>query len=100
MQARRAGRSLRVCWQGAEAMPTTTVAVSKPEPSAATVPPHGGWRTAVPIVLAVAIALLPPPPGLEQHAWYYFALFAGVIAALVTEPLPNAAVGLIGLTLR
>lgn len=80
-------------------MPTTTVAVSKPEPSAATVPPHGGWRTAVPIVLAVAIALLPPPPGLEQHAWYYFALFAGVIAALVTEPLPNAAVGLIGLTL-
>ena len=28
-----------------------------------------------------------------------FALFTGVIAALVTEPLPNAAVGLIGLTL-
>ncbi len=53
----------------------------------------------MPIVLAVAIALLPPPPGLAQHAWYYFALFTGVIAALVTEPLPNPAVGLIGLTL-
>src|SRR4051794_22274328 len=37
--------------------------------------------------------------GLAQHAWYYFAIFAGVIAALVTEPLPNPAVGLIGLSL-
>jgi L-tartrate/succinate antiporter len=36
---------------------------------------------------------------LSQFAWYYFAIFAGVIAALVTEPLPNPAVGLIGLTL-
>ena len=80
-------------------MSTTTVAASKPEPTAATVPPHGWWRAAIPVALAVAIALLPPPPGLAQHAWYYFALFAGVIAALVTEPLPNAAVGLIGLTL-
>jgi L-tartrate/succinate antiporter len=43
--------------------------------------------------------MLPPPAGLAQHAWYYFAIFAGVIAALVTEPLPNAAVGVIGLSL-
>jgi L-tartrate/succinate antiporter len=40
-----------------------------------------------------------PPPGLAQHAWYYFALFSGVVAALVTEPIPNTAVGLVGLTL-
>ena len=80
-------------------MSTTTVAGVKPDPKAAVAPPHGWWRIAVPIALAVAIALLPPPPGLAQHAWYYFALFTGVIAALVTEPLPNPAVGLIGLTL-
>ncbi len=80
-------------------MSTTTVAGVKPDPRAAVAPPHGWWRIAVPIALAVAIALLPPPPGLAQHAWYYFALFTGVIAALVTEPVPNAAVGLIGLTL-
>jgi L-tartrate/succinate antiporter len=57
------------------------------------------WRVAVPVVITLALAVLPPPPGLAQHAWLYFALFAGVIAALVTEPLPNPAVGLIGLSL-
>jgi L-tartrate/succinate antiporter len=80
-------------------MSTTGAAVSKPEASSATSPPHGWWRAAVPVALAMVLALLPPPPGLAQHAWYYFALFTGVIAALVTEPLPNPAVGLIGLTL-
>jgi L-tartrate/succinate antiporter len=77
----------------------STIAASQPPASGVIIPPHGWWRAVVPIVLAVAIALLPPPPGLEQHAWYYFALFAGVIAALVTEPIPNPAVGLVGLTL-
>jgi L-tartrate/succinate antiporter len=33
---------------------------------------------------------------LAQHAWYYFAIFAGVIAGLLTEPLPGGAIGLIG----
>jgi L-tartrate/succinate antiporter len=62
-------------------------------------PWHGWWRAAVPVAVALVLAMLPAPAGLAQHAWYYFALFAGVIAALMTEPLPNAAVGLIGLTL-
>jgi di/tricarboxylate transporter len=57
------------------------------------------WRVAVPVLIALALAALPPPAGLAQHAWLYFALFAGVIAALVTEPLPNPAVGLVGLSL-
>lgn len=59
----------------------------------------GWWRVALPLALAALLAMLAPPAGLPQHAWYFFALFAGVIAALVTEPLPNPAVGLIGLTL-
>ena len=57
------------------------------------------WRAAIPVAIAIVLAMLPPPAGLTQHAWLYFAIFAGVIAALVTEPLPNPAVGMIGLAL-
>jgi len=56
------------------------------------------WRIAIPLATIAVIAALPPPAGLEQHTWYYFAIFSGVIAALVLEPLPNPAVGLIGVT--
>ena len=54
------------------------------------------WRAVAPVALAAALALLPAPPGLAQHAWYYFAIFAGVVVGLMTEPLPGGAVGLIG----
>jgi len=54
------------------------------------------WRAIVPLAVTAILALAPAPPGLTQHAWYYFAIFAGVIAALLTEPLPGGAVGLIG----
>src|SRR5262245_29920028 len=57
------------------------------------------WRAALPIAVTALLALLPAPPGLAQHAWYYFAIFAGVIVALLTEPLPGGAVGLIGVVL-
>ena len=60
---------------------------------------HGWWRVAAPIAVTALIAALPPPSGLAHYAWYYFALFAGVITALITEPLPNPAVGVIGLSL-
>ena len=56
------------------------------------------WRIVVPLAIAGGLALLPTPSGLAPHAWLYFALFTGVVAALVTEPLPNPAVGLIGVT--
>ncbi len=55
-------------------------------------------RALVPVVLAVIIWLLPAPAGLPVHAWHYFAIFAGVILALMLEPLPGAAVGLMGVT--
>lgn len=54
------------------------------------------WRLFAPVVVAVVIALIPAPEGLAPHAWYYFAIFAGVITGLILEPLPGAAVGLIG----
>ncbi|HEY1372007.1 MAG TPA: anion permease [Candidatus Binatia bacterium] len=57
------------------------------------------WKALAPIAVAVVIALIPPPAGLAQHAWYYFAIFAGVIVGLMFEPLPGGAIGLIGVTI-
>ena len=57
------------------------------------------WRAAIPLAIAILLAMLSPPAGLAQHAWYYFAIFTGIVAALVLEPLPNPAVGLIGITI-
>ena len=68
------------------------------EASAASKPPHVSWKALAPIAIALAIALLPPPAGLAPHAWYFFAIFAGVIVALMLEPLPGGAIGLIGVT--
>jgi L-tartrate/succinate antiporter len=59
---------------------------------------HFPWRAILPLAVAALIALLPAPEGLAQHAWYFFAVFAGVIVALMVEPLPGGAVGLIGVT--
>ena len=41
---------------------------------------------------------MPAPSGLALGAWRYFALFATVIAALITEPLPGPVVGILGIT--
>ncbi len=57
------------------------------------------WQALAPVAVAAAIALFPAPDGLPQHAWYFFALFAGVIVGLMFEPLPGGAIGLIGVTL-
>ena len=50
----------------------------------------------VPLVAGAAIALAPVPHGLSTNAWHYFALFVAVMVGLVTEPIPPAAIGLIG----
>ena len=54
------------------------------------------WAALLPIAITVIIALCPTPAGLEQHAWYFFAIFAGTITALIMESFPFAAVGLMG----
>jgi len=56
------------------------------------------WRAIVPVGAGVGLALLPPPPGLAVFAWHYLALFVAVILALITDPLPPAAAGLMGVT--
>lgn len=55
-------------------------------------------RAAVPVALGAVIALLPVPAGLTPAAWHYLALFVAVVAALITEPIPGPAVGLVGVT--
>ena len=76
--------------------PGNVAAPPAPKVAAATPPPGRLWKALVPIAVAIVIALIPPPDGLAQHAWYYFAIFAGVIVGLMLEPLPGGAVGLIG----
>lgn len=56
------------------------------------------WRAGVPLLVGLTLALLPAPAGLPPHAWHYFAVFATVILALITEPVPAAAVGFLGVT--
>ena len=58
----------------------------------------GWWRAAVPLGVWLGLALAPEPAGLERNAWSYFALFAAVIVGLILEPIPAAAIGLIGVT--
>ena len=57
------------------------------------------WKHFAPLVVAIVVALIPAPAGLPQYAWYYFAIFVGVIVGLMFEPLPGGAIGLIGITL-
>jgi L-tartrate/succinate antiporter len=56
------------------------------------------WRAAVPVLVAVVIAVLPTPEGLTPNAWRYFAVFAAVVVGLILEPIPAAAIGVIGVT--
>jgi L-tartrate/succinate antiporter len=56
------------------------------------------WKAVAPIAVVIILALIPAPEGLPRHAWYFFAIFAGVIVGLMFEPLPGGAIGLIGVT--
>jgi L-tartrate/succinate antiporter len=55
------------------------------------------WKAAAPILVTLIVLLTPIPEGLPQHAWYYFAVFIGVIVGLILEPLPGSVVAMIGL---
>jgi L-tartrate/succinate antiporter len=66
------------------------------EQAAPVKPPRVLWKALAPIIVALVVASLPHPEGLPAYAWYYFAIFAGVIVGLMLEPLPGGAIGLIG----
>lgn len=52
-----------------------------------------------PVAIGLGIALMPVPDGLTTNAWLYFALFAAVIAGIITEPAPPALLGLGGVSI-
>jgi len=56
------------------------------------------WKAILPLAVGVLLWFIPTPQGLTPAAWHYFALFMAVIVALVLEPIPAAAAGLIGVT--
>lgn len=56
-------------------------------------------KAVLPVVVGIIIALIPPPPELSLNAWLYFALFAAVITGVILEPIPAAAIGLIGVAI-
>jgi L-tartrate/succinate antiporter len=61
-------------------------------------PKKNAWRALLPLVIAGIVMLLPRPAGLEPRAWIYAALFAGVVAGLILEPIAPAVLGLIGVS--
>jgi len=56
------------------------------------------WRWGIPVAIGVVLALITPPAGLAQNAWYFFSLFCVIVAALVLEPIPPAATGIVAIT--
>lgn len=56
-------------------------------------------RVAAPILVPIVLICIPAPAGLAQHAWYFFAIFLGVVLGLVFESLPGPAIGLIGVAI-
>ncbi len=56
-------------------------------------------KALIPVIVWIVLVLIPVPQGLQPHAWYYFALFVGVILGVILEPIPAAAIGIIGVTL-
>ncbi len=57
------------------------------------------FKVLLPFVVGIAIAFVPHPPGLTPNAWYFFSLFSSVVAGLILEPIPAAAIGFIGVSL-
>lgn len=76
---------------------------ARPATTAAPIPSAAGHPTAIKLgliaVVGLVIALLPAPADLDVGAWRYFALFVAVIIGLVIEPIPAAAVGLVGVVI-
>ena len=57
------------------------------------------WKSLAPIITGVVILLIPAPAGLKFTAWCYFALFCAVLVGVIVEPIPAAAVGVLGIGL-
>lgn len=55
-------------------------------------------QLATPLLAAIVMSIIPPPPDLPQNAWYFLAIFIAVVLGLILEALPGSAIGLTGVT--
>ena len=78
------------------APPTVSVDSVPAKTGTEPVPKIGSALRALICLAPLLLVLLPSPPGLAEHAWCYLALFIAVIVGLILEPIPSAAVGLVG----
>ncbi|MGJ8515830.1 anion permease [Carnimonas bestiolae] len=53
----------------------------------------------IPVLCTVVLLLFDAPQGLSPQAWHFFAIFVGVIAGLILEPIPGGAVGLVAIVI-
>ena len=53
-------------------------------------------RAIAPFVVGGVVLLVPTPEGLSENAWHFFALFLATITGVITEPIPGAAIGMLG----
>ena len=60
------------------------------------------WSSCVRLCLAVGLGVviwcIPAPEGVKPEAWHLLAIFVATIVAIVLEPLPMAAVAVLGIT--
>ena len=54
--------------------------------------------TALIVVVTVAVYVVPPPQGVDPRGVHMLAIFIGTVLGLILQPLPSAAVAIIGLT--
>jgi divalent anion:Na+ symporter, DASS family len=57
------------------------------------------WRWLVPGLILVGIWVMPCPEALNPKAWHMFAIFAAMIAGILTNPLPSGALLFLSLAL-
>ncbi|MCP4583107.1 MAG: anion permease [candidate division Zixibacteria bacterium] len=55
------------------------------------------FRFCIPIIIALAIWLIPPPDGVTMEAWHLLAIFVGTIIGIILEPLPMGAIAVCGI---
>ncbi|HHW84263.1 MAG TPA: DASS family sodium-coupled anion symporter [Actinomycetales bacterium] len=56
------------------------------------------WKALACIIPAILIALIPDPAGVQQGGMIMLGVFVGTIIGFILQPLPNAPVGLIGVS--
>ena len=57
-----------------------------------------GWFLVLALLVGFGIALCSPPSGINQQAWYLFAIFVSTIIGIILKPFPMGVIAIFGLT--